>query len=315
VGFFDKLPPLWAVPFVLTKLPRMSWLQRRKDYPAVMELAREVIGSPVLKTKAYAGYVPAAHDVFVCTYSKSGTYWMLQVVTQIAGRGAAELGHVHDVAPWPETLMPGIVRLRVPTWRSAPTGMRAIKTHAEARYVPYGAAAKYVVVVRDPKDALVSSFYFADSIMPGLTSIGLSAWTDAFVAGASPFGSWAEHVAGFWPWRTRDNVLVIDYAELKRDLEGSVRRVASMMGVELRPDELAAVVERCGFGYMKRHEDQFRPPVPGPNGRRVELLRHGRQGEGRELLTSEQVARVDAAMRQELLRLGSDFPYDERYGG
>ena len=314
MSYRARFPPLWALPFLISKLPRMTWMRLRKDYHGAMRLGREMMGSATIKTRAFRGYEPTAHDVFVCTYSKSGTYWMLQIVTQIAGRGAAELGHIHDVVPWPETPVPGLARLAAPSWRDAPTEMRAIKTHAEARFVPYGAAAKYVVVLRDPKDALISSFHFSDSIFPGLTSIGLDAWTEAFINGEVPYGSWPEQVAGYWPWRTRANVRVVTFGELKRDLEGVVRRIAELMGVELTGPELAAVVERSGFDWMKRHEAKFRPPVPVPSRQPVVLLRRGGEGEAAEVLSPEQIARVDEAMKSQLAELGSDFPYDEMFG-
>jgi hypothetical protein len=313
VGLRAKLPPLWSIPFMLSKLPRMFWLTWRKDYLAAMKLGREVMGSAKIKTLAFEGYTPTTHDVFVCTYSKSGTYWMLQLVTQIAGRGRAEFEHIHDIVPWPEAPIPGMANLRAPTWRDAATKMRAIKTHAEAQFIPYGSAAKYVVVIRDPKDALISSYYFSDSMAPGLTSIGLRAWTDAFIEGEIPYGLWADHVASFWPWRTRENVIVVDYAEMKRDLAGVARRVAALMRVELSEAEIGAAVERSGFGHMKQQEHKFRPPVPTPNRKNVELLRSGKQGESAELLTPEDLARVDAAMKRHLTALGSDFPYDDYF--
>lgn len=309
----DKLPPLKALPIILRKMPQMYWLQMRKDYHGALKLGRQMMGSAELKRIGYEGHQPSGRDVFVCTYSKSGTYWMLQLVTQIASRGAAEFEHIHDVVPWPEIHLPGIVNLRTPTWEASQTGMRAIKTHAEAPFVPYGPEAKYVVVLRDPKDVLISAYYFSDSIMPGMTSIGLEAWTEAFMRGEVPYGSWPEQVAGFWPWRERDNVMLTTYGEMKSGLEAVVRRVAALMGVELSPSELAAVVERGSFAHMKREEHKFRPPVPSPERDRVELLRKGQTGDAKLLLTDEQRARVDEAMKRGLRELGSDFPYDEYF--
>ena len=291
--------------------PQMLWAQHRKNYPRVLEVGRRMMGSSFLKTRGFGDYEPGARDVFVCTYSKSGTYWMLQVVTQIAGRGAAEFEHIHDLVPWPEIPVPGLIRLREPTWELAPAKMRAIKTHAEAPFVPYGPEARYIVVVRDPKDALVSGYYFADSIFPGLRSLGLEAWTEAFVEGQTPFCLWAEHIAGFWPWRTRANVEFVTFAEMKRELGPVVDRIAALMGVELSEDERAAVVERSGFPYMKAHEVKFRPPSPSPGSPTIELIRKGKTGEAAELLSPECLAEVDARIKAQLEALGSDFPYDE----
>lgn len=43
-------------------------------------------------------YEPAPYDVFICSYFKSGTNWIMQ----IAYRGAAQFAHIHDLVPWPD---------------------------------------------------------------------------------------------------------------------------------------------------------------------------------------------------------------------
>lgn len=308
----SKFPPLWALPIMAVQIPRILFAQFRRDYHGAMKVGRQVMGSPTIKSRAFKGYTPTAHDVFVCTYSKSGTYWMLQLVTQVAGYGAAEFDHIHDIVPWPESITPGLLRVDAPTWQDSPTQLRAVKTHAEAQFVPYNKDAKYIVVIRDPKDTLISSFYFSDSIMPGLSSIGLNAWTEAFIAGEIPYGFWAEHVAGFWPWRERENVLIVMFSEMKRDLEKVARDVAALMQVSLNETQLAAVVERSSFAYMKAAENKFEPPTPMVN-EGVTLLRQGKTGEATEHLTPEQLAAVDRAMKAQLQQFGSDFPYDHYF--
>lgn len=309
----SKIPPLWMLPILLRYIPPMIWAQHRKNYMQAMKIGRKLLGSPKIRTKAFQGYTPSKHDVFVCTYSKSGTYWTMQIVTQIAGRGEATFESIHDLVPWPESPMPTAARLGDPTWEETPTQLRAVKTHAEAQYVPYNSAAKYVVVIRDPKDALISSFHFSESIMPGVKSIGLDKWTDAFVKGETPFSLWAEHTAGFWPWRNRENVLVLTFAEMKQDLETAVRRLATLMNVDLTDVELEKVVEKSSFAYMKANEAQFAPPSPVATKEPIELIRKGKTGEFAKALTPAQQAQVDRTAKADLQRLGSDFPYDAYY--
>lgn len=308
----SKFPPLAIMPHMLKHIPNLLWKQFRKDYRGAMRAGRQAMGSAALKTAAFKGYEATAHDVFVCTYSKSGTYWMLQIVSQIAGRGAANFAHIHDIVPWPEAPNPDMPRLTAPSWEASPTGLRAVKTHAEAQFVPYSPDAKYVVVIRDPKDAVVSSFHFSESIMPGISSIGLESWTDAFLEGEIPYGIWAEHTASFWPWRDRPNVRIVTFADMKANLEGVVRQVSELMEVELTQAEVHQVVERSGFAYMKKHEDMFRPPLF--NGAEVEIIRKGKKGESTETFTPERIAQIDRVMKEQLREFGCDFPYDDHFG-
>ena len=45
------------------------------------------------------------------------------------------------------------------------------------------------------------------------------------------------------------------------------------------------------------------------------MMRRGTSGTASELLSPAQRDRIDAFCRETLHRLGSDFPYDERYAG
>lgn len=269
---------------------------------------------PQIKRSAFKGYQPDARDVLVCTYSKSGTNWMLQIAYQIAQRGQGEYAHIHDVVPWPDAPMPAIVALSdLATY--TPGGLRVIKTHLEQQYVPYSPDAKYIVVVRDPKEAFVSSYFFSAGLLAEGTMIPVDQWLELFLSDRFQYGSWAEHVAGYWPWRTRPNVLVITFAEMKADLPGAVRRVAALLGVELTAAELAQVIEKSTFQYMKRIDHKFMPQPPFPFNRfsRQVMMRKGERGRSSELLTPEQQARIDRHMQAELRRYGSDFPYVELF--
>jgi hypothetical protein len=46
---------------------------------------------PMAPPAPFGDYRPAAHDVIVSSYFKAGTTWTLQIATQIAFRGQAEL--------------------------------------------------------------------------------------------------------------------------------------------------------------------------------------------------------------------------------
>ena len=137
-------------------------------------------------------YLPGEHDVVVTTDEMSGTDWMLQTVHQVATLRHGRFDHVHDVAPWPD----------------AAGGQTSVAVSLGA---PLTDAARYVVVIRDPEDVVVSSYHFVRGIVLGPLMPSVDTWVELFLSeqGVAPSGGpWPEHVGG-WAERHRPNVLAL----------------------------------------------------------------------------------------------------------
>src|ERR1700688_105697 len=116
------------------------------------------------KTNPLRCYVPGPQDVFIATFPKSGTNWMMQIAHQLIYHGEAEFEHIHNVVPWPDSkLIPPMRHYAIPLedaldWQTAPERKRVIKTHFSWELLPYSEEARYILVIRDPKDAFVSAY-------------------------------------------------------------------------------------------------------------------------------------------------------------
>jgi Sulfotransferase domain len=267
--------------------------------------------------RSMTAYVPAAHDVLICSYFKSGTNWTMQMALQIAYRGGAEFEHIHDLVPWPDVAARTMYALPLDDdgpRLASPTGLKVIKTHLALGAVPYSPVARYVCVVRDPKDVFVSSYHFARATFLGPLMPSVSEWLDAYLSPNTPIGSWAEHVASYWAVRDRPNVLFLTYESMRGDLPGTVDKIAALMGVTLSTDERAAVIERSTFDYMKKIGEKFDPPGSPWGTARGAMMRRGQRGASSELLSAADQRRIDDYWRAELERLQCDLPYDEAFG-
>jgi hypothetical protein len=276
------------------------------------------LGSHLRRMTARARtYSPTDRDVLVCSYFKTGTNWTMQIALQVAHRGNAQFEHIHDLVPWID--MHPRARFAVPAtddsvWQNCPTGLRVIKTHAGFDHLVYRPEARYIWVVRDPKDVFVSSYFFIKASTLGALMPTPGQWLELFLSPHTPCGSWARHVDSGWRNRDRDNVLFLTYEEMKADLPAAVAKITTLMRVELSAIELASVVEQSSFAHMKSigHKfDMLEMPWTRPHGA---MVRRGERGSAGELLDAAQRQRIDDYWRAELKQLGSDFPYDERFG-
>lgn len=271
------------------------------------------------KRNPFRDYVPGRQDVFVMTYAKSGTNWMMQIAHQLIHHGTGEFDHIHDLVPWPDTqAMPGFMKkYAVPLaeatgWQTGPERKRVIKTHYNWDKLPYGSEARYIAVVRDPKDIFVSNYLFIRDAVYGTAMPSVDTWfklyrSPDFILG----GSWAVNTAGFWAERHRPNVLIVSFKSMKRDLRGTVVKVAKFLDVQVSDAVVDEVCRRSSFAYMKQIDQKFSMGRIVPWRRPGAMIRKGAEGSSSELLSVERQRELDAHFIAELKQLGSDFPYDE----
>lgn len=70
-----------------------------------------------------------------------------------------------------------------------------------------------------------------------------------------PTGPMAEvyfgYVKKWWEYRNDPNVLLLHYADVRKDLKGHVSKVAKFLEVDLSEDELEVVTQRCSIEHMR----------------------------------------------------------------
>jgi hypothetical protein len=250
-------------------------------------------------------FKPRPSDVIITPYGKSGTTWLQQIVHGLRTRGDMDFDDISRVVPWIEVSHSLGIDLDAPQ-RAEP---RAFKSHLAWDDVPKGG--RYLLSVRDPKDALVSMYRFLEGWWFETGSIPIATIArEVYMANREAHGYW-RHLASWWPRRRQENVLMLAYENMQADLPGTIRRIARFIGCELDEALLALVVRQSSFDFMLAYKDKFddrlireRAEQVGalPPGSDSAKVRNGRVGAHRLELPADISREMDQIWQAEITR-------------
>jgi hypothetical protein len=191
-------------------------------------------------------------------------------------------------------------------------GYRVYNTHLRYDMLPTGA--KYIYTVRDGRD-VVTSFYHHLSNQHiddgGFVGEGFEEFLDLFLRGQIPYGKWSHHLCAWMEAIDEGggNILLVQYEDLKRNLEHEIDRIASFLGIE--DYNVETVLQRASFDYMKHHQSLFHPvSVRWKEG--YNFIRSGVVGDHTTLFTDEQNDRFIKTIRRDFQEVYGIKNSDER---
>ncbi|XP_051928054.1 sulfotransferase 1 family member D1-like [Hippocampus zosterae] len=261
-----------------------------------------------------SAFCPDPSDILIATYPKAGTTWTQEIVDLLLHNGNAEACRRAPTpvrSPFLEICSPppipsGIQLLE----KMAPP--RIIKTHLPIQLVPTGfweKKCKTIYVARNAKDNMVSYYHFDRMNM---TQPEPGPWEDyiqKFMRGELPWGSWYDHVKGYWQEREKRNILYIFYEDMKEDPRREVERIMKYMDLSLSDDVVGSIVELTTFKNMKENpmanytcipENVFDQSISS-------FMRKGEVGDWKNHFTPEQTAEFDEDYDKKMKRVNIPF--------
>lgn len=248
--------------------------------------------------QAGLAFRPRPTDVIISPFAKCGTTWLQQMVHSLRTGGDLDFDDISAVVPWIEPAAALGIDLDAEQ-RAEP---RAFKSHLPWDDVPKGA--RYLVSVRDPRDALVSVYRFFEGwfFEPGTIDIE-ALGRMRFVEGRTYY----THLASWWPRRHDPDVLLLAYEHMLADGEGTVRRVSDFIGLGADEPRIAVTCEQSSFASMREHKDKYDDAMMRalsermcdlPPGSDSSKVRAGTTGSHRTELSDALLAELDATWRE-----------------
>ena len=236
-------------------------------------------------------------DIVISVPPKSGTTWTMNIVHQLLTRGTARFRDIYEQVPWIEFLShPEQPHQEVlDRIEALPTGSRrAFKTHSAPPDLPFlqGGSdqdVKYIVVFRNPEEALVSFRLFIEQHSDdwfelwqvpreAMCRTDFPSFYSDVIDNNGMQRMFFGFLASWWPLREEKNVLFLHFSDMKRDHEAAIGKIAKFLGVEPTAAQWPEILEYTSFPWMKMHEDKFEARTAG----KVPILNAGamiRKGE------------------------------------
>lgn len=225
-------------------------------------------------------YAPHPSDVVVTTFPKAGTTLMQQMTYQVVVHSGGAPKHdptgenfsdICDVAPWLD-FIPQFGR------QFASPSPRVFKTHESIARFNVNKQ-RHIVVIRDPlkfpgswldftfdnypidhmrmTDPAVMRAVFDETVLRDLLGVPPEVKdaktvisTCNYVTNEALTCGWFEHTKGWVNVLNDRNVLILFYEDVTKNMELTIRRIASFLGRSLTEEQVKNVASRCTRQYM-----------------------------------------------------------------
>ena len=280
------------------------------------------VRSRLFDSAGWEKFQPRPDDIIIATYPTCGTTWMQRIVGMLVFQSAATFPP-HDTSPWPD--MRGRILEETMALAESQTHRRFWKSHLPYDALPIYEGVKVIHVARDGRDAAMSFHNHKTGYTPlslaGLSAISLNdlKFGDPYPA-ANPdpaqfFRDWLDgeedhhgdpgasffHIErSFWAARNNPDLLLVHYADLKKDRAGEMRRIADFLDIAIAESDWAALVEAADFEVMKGQASALLPTAgllwqDGADG----FLHKGTNGRWRDTVAPEDLERYDERVKAE----------------
>ncbi|XP_078487667.1 sulfotransferase 1C2-like [Ciona intestinalis] len=270
----------------------------------------------------YNKWEPKSGDIVVCSYPKTGTTWLREIIHQILYSNEPDL-LANMKHFWPvfscleigpvskfEVVDDLIMRRRVFMTHLSPACLNFDKFQRKG--------VKLIYIMRNPKDQIISWYHFAhqhhfiqNKVEPWdeLCPEDIGKFIDICIEGNQGyFGKqgegYLEHVRDWYKHKDDPNILFVMYEDLQQDFSKEVRKISDFLEVSLSNAEVDQIMKNTSIQSMKKDMPDEATDLT------KSMVRKGNVGNWKEHFTTEQSQRCDEKVKRILGNTDIQFTYE-----
>uniref|UniRef100_A0A3Q0QQB6 Sulfotransferase n=1 Tax=Amphilophus citrinellus TaxID=61819 RepID=A0A3Q0QQB6_AMPCI len=256
-------------------------------------------------------------DIVIATYPKAGTTWVSYILDLLyfghLGQDRQTAIPLHDRVPFLEICKP-FVPIGTELADTLPTTPRLIKTHLPVQLLPksfWEQCCRIVYVARNAKDNAVSYFHF-DRMNSAQPEPGdWNTFLQGFMEGKRVFGSWYDHVNGWWEKKqTYSKCHYMFYEDLIEDYGREIDRLCSFLGLSSSAEEKERVRVSAMFDNMKQNNMANYSTFQTMNQTISPFMRKGKVGDWKNHFTVAQNEQFDDDYKRKMKNPDLKFRYE-----
>ena len=243
------------------------------------------------------------HTIFIAGFAKGGSSWFAHLLSSLPGF------QEYKPVKW---LLPGEGPHTIDVYEGLVSEfskkLAVVKGHTwgfpeNVGQLKQQQAGKYIVTVRDPRDCLISAYWYVRRLpahwdYQKASTLSLTEYiTDKLESGEFKdlFVAWLEN----WLNNRDENSILVRYEDLLKNTSGELRRVFDFLGFDVSDDQVVHLIKKQSFerkAKRKRGQENTKS-----------FLRKGISGEWQEVFTEDQKRMAAEQGKEVLHRLAYDL--------
>jgi len=230
-------------------------------------------------------------DIFLVSFPKSGNTWvrfyLCNLINNIPEYHFTDSGVDFKTL---DTIMPELGKSNLTKPWPFKGFPRIIKTHLG--YKPFFSKCRSVLVVRDPRDVMVS--YFKFEITKSETKFAGNNISKFIRHPKMGIESWCRH---YLSWKRKTGI-IIKYEDLKCRDEEIFRNMNDFLGIKVRDEIFLNAVEQSRFENIKKMESLKGLADPSKGSTEFKFARSGKTGQWKEMFSEDDLTYIKNTLQR-----------------